>query len=432
MRRQMTRRTVEPRPASTRSVACGVLMLALLATPFGCRKGQSERPTAAREPVPVEVVSPTRMELPRSIRATGTLYGDDETTIAAEVAGRIIEVARDLGDVVEPGEVLVRIDPTPFSLQRDERASALLEALAQLGLQELPTERFDVDAVPSVEAGRVQAENARARFERGRQLAERSPPLISEQDFADLRTSAEVAESGLRTARLAAEARLAEARTLAAQLRIAERRLADATVRAPAPMEGSASIARTYAVAERRVSVGDFVSVGQALVRLVDADPIKLRVRVVERRLGQVAVGQAVEVRLEAFSEPFVGEVARVSPVVEQTTRSFPVEILIANPQRTLKPGSFAAASIRIGSESAIVVPASVLATFAGIHKVLAIKDGAIDEVRVEIGERFESGGEELIEIRSPIPDDLRVVRKPSGSLVHGTPVRIAEREPAR
>ena len=85
----------------------------------------------------------------------------------------------------------------------------------------------------AVERARLQAENARARYERGRVLAERTPPLISVQDFADLKTAWEVAESNLRVERLDAEATLAEARTLQAQVRVAEQRVTDSVHRAP-------------------------------------------------------------------------------------------------------------------------------------------------------------------------------------------------------
>lgn len=383
-----------------------------------CREREAERPAAARAPIEVEVFRPERSAVPRSIRATGTLFGDDETTLAAEVAGRVIAIESDFGDEVRPGAVLVRLDPTPFALQRDERASALREALAQLGLDALPDGTFTVERVPSVEAARAQADNAKQRLERGRQLAERSPPLISDQDFADLRTAAEVAEGAYRTARLGAEARLAEARTLAAQVAIAERRLSDATIRAPVS-DPAVDADRVYAVADRRVAVGDYVQIGQPLLRLVDADPIKLRVRVLERRIGQVRAGQRVEVRIEAFREPFEGVVSRVSPVVDEATRSFPVEILVANAERRLKPGSFATASIEVAEEEATLVPAAAVTTFAGIHKLLSIKEGTIDEVRVELGERFG----DAVEVRTRLDPNRDFLLRPSGALVQGTPV---------
>lgn len=431
-----------------RCVTFSLLLAAPLHLLVGCGRASSSRGgDEDRAPIPVELVQPERLTLPRMVRATGSLYGEDETTIAAEVAGRVIEIARDLGDPVREGEVLVRLDPMNFVLQRDERINALRQTLAQLGLVELPGEGFNVDSVPTVVAARAQAENARARAERGRLLAERTPPLISEQDYADLRTQADVAESALQTARLEAQARLAEARTLEAQVRLAEKRLADTVVRAPGdaasalaaasptndPMAGAASdgggsfdaaLAARFSVAERRVSVGDFVQVGQPLVRLVDVDPIKLRVRVVERRIGTVRVGQPASIRIEAFPRPFEGVVARVSPVVDESTRSFLVEIVVPNEARLLKPGSFATAEIAIGDEEATVVPASALVTFAGIHKLLSVKDGAVHELRVEPGARIGDGPQELVEIRTALPEGVRLIRRPSGSLVQGVPVR--------
>ena len=64
----------------------------------------------------MSVAAPVRRELPRFTQVTGTLFGDEETTIAAKVEGRVVEVLKDLGDVAMPGDPLVRVDPTDYEL----------------------------------------------------------------------------------------------------------------------------------------------------------------------------------------------------------------------------------------------------------------------------------------------------------------------------
>jgi RND family efflux transporter MFP subunit len=399
-------------------IACGAVAAAAL---VGCGADRAaDHPPSSTEAVTVSVVSPVRRELPRTIRVTGTLHGEEETTIAAKVSGRIIEILKDMGDAALPGEALLRVDPTDYELARTERERAFVESLAELGLSELPAEGIDVNALPSVERARLQAENAKAKYERARVLAERDPPLISEQDFADLKTAWDVAQSNLKVERLTAEATLAEARTIDAQVKMAEQRVNDAVHRAP--NSNATNVELRYEVAARLVTVGDFVPVGAPLMRLVDADPLKLRAPVLERRLGAVKTGQRVIVRVEAFDRAFEGDVARVSPAVDTATRSFPVEIIVPNRERLLKPGSFATAEIEIGRESALMLPASAVITFAGVHKVVLAQNGKAKEQRVELGERVD----DMVEIRGGIAETDQVVLRPPGSLVTGTPVRVA------
>lgn len=151
----------------TRSIAFAVIGGALLLATAAC--GRDEATSSETPPeVAVSVTAPMRRELPRVTQVTGTLFGDEEATIAAKVEGRVVEVLKDLGDTVAPDDPLVRVDPTDYELERAEREGAFREALARLGLSELPGGGFDVETLPSVERARLQAENATARYERAR------------------------------------------------------------------------------------------------------------------------------------------------------------------------------------------------------------------------------------------------------------------------
>jgi len=417
-----------------------VLAAALALAPAGCGREEADSKESAPE-ISVRVAQPTQRDLPRTIRVTGTLHGDEETTIAAKVEGRVVEVLKDMGDSVAAGESVIRIDATDYELARTERQRAFTEALARLGLEELPEGDLDVSKLPAVESARHQADNARARYERAKGLVNREQALISAQDFADVRTEWEVAQSQLQVEKLRAESTLAEARMLEAQVGIADQKVLDTNHRAPeAVSEADAALevgaatggmpgseplhmARVYEVAERMVTVGDFVQVGTPLVRLVDADPLKLRAAVPERRLGSVAKDQPVQVSTEASEHTSEGHVSRVSPAVDTRTRTFSVEILVANPERKLKPGSFATADIVVGNERAMVVPAAAVITFAGVHKVALVRENKIEERRVELGDPV---GDD-VEIRSGLTLEDTYVVNPSGALTTGTPVTISE-----
>lgn len=443
-------------PQETRLNRLGItslLLAAIAAIPLastGCKRqaeGGAVATAPQSPPVELEVTTPSRATIPRTVRVTGTIFGDEEATIASKVSGRIVQTLVDLGDRVTPGDTLVRIDPVDYTLARDERRRALGEALSRLGLTELPPEggTFDADAVPLVQRALVEELNAKVRFERARELAEAEPPLMGPQEFSDIQTAYNVARSDVAVQRLNARTLLALARTLEVQLRIAEQRLADTQPAAPThnppePEAGdrgmksegdaiSAPDGRTYLVAQRSVSVGDFVQVGTPLVRLVVADPVKLRIRVPERRFAEIAVGQPVAVHADAVADPtpVLAAVSRVAPALDIDTRTLPVEILIPNPDLRLKPGGFATAEITVGQTDALVVPRSAVLTFAGVHKVIAIIDGVAQERRVMLGQAARVDGVDVIQILSGLEGAETIAAAPMASLTTGTRVRIID-----
>ncbi len=97
--------------------------------------------------------------------------------------------------------------------------------------------------------------------------------------------------------------------------------------------------------------VGELASAGAPLVVLADLDTVNLTIYVPENRLGQVQVGQSVEVRVDSFPERvFLGRVAAIASQAEFIPRNvqtqeervnmvFAVEVVISNPDHALKPG---------------------------------------------------------------------------------------------
>jgi RND family efflux transporter MFP subunit len=384
-----------------------VTMLALAAGNLpacgpGAAPAQSKGP-AAPPPIEVKIEPVHRRSVQRSIEATGTLFGDEEALISAELGGRVDAVLADLGDTLRPGEPLAQIDKRDYELALLQSRAALSAALARVGLSELPADDFDPRTVPTVVSAEAEAANAKARYERGRQLYEESPPMISAQEFADLGTAAEVASGAVDVALLNARAALADARTRAAEVAVAEKRVADATVRAPGVLGEDRP---RYQVAARSVAMGEYVTPGRAMFRLVATDPVKFRATVPERYAGDVHAGQGAEAHVEAYDEAFAGKVGRVSPRIDPASRTFEVEIDIPNGDGRLKPGAFARGSIFTREEDAVFVPEAAVVTFAGVQKVFTVKDGKAVEHRVRTGARLDG----LVEIASGLEVDAVVI----------------------
>lgn len=97
------------------------------------------------------------------------------------------------------------------------------------------------------------------------------------------------------------------------------------------------------------VDIGTSVSSQTPIALVVDMDRVKIDLDIPEKYLPQISLGQKATLGVDAYpGEEFVGEVREVSPVVDLTTRSSPIEIIVDNPEHRLKSGMFAKVNLVI------------------------------------------------------------------------------------
>lgn len=341
-------------------------LIALLAV--SC--GKSEARKSARADGAPRVVRVARAEsrpMERVLHVVGTLSAHEEATIAAQVAGQIETNHVDLGDRVAAGQELVLIDTTSYDALTRQSAAMLAKATAA-------------------------AASATQNLKRIQDLQRDKIASTADLDQA-------VAEAG----KTAADVKAAEAADAIARLNLERSRVR-------APFAG--------AVAQRIVNAGDYVAVGTPIARLVKTDPLRLRLEVPERESMAVRVGQDVRVSIEGDTNLYRGQIARVAPAIREADRMLQVEADIPN-QGALRVGLFANAQIIVNaSEAALSVPASSLVVFAGIEKVITIKEGKALEKTIATGRR----GPDWVEIVSGLNAGEEVVVDPGG-LRTGQPV---------
>jgi RND family efflux transporter MFP subunit len=390
----------------------GAVLLAV--SGVACERDTAPARAAARaktqEPRPVRVVVASVGSLPRTVTVTGTLAADEEVVAGFKVAGRVSEIAVDLGSPVRKGQLLARLDPTDFRLRVDQAEAALRQVRAGLGLpRDGSAESVDPEKTALVREARAVLEEARLNRDRVARLWEKNLIARSEVDASQSRLL--VAESRYQAALEEIRNRqelLAERRS---GLALARQQLSDAVL--SAPIDG--------AVRERRASVGEYLAAGAPVFGLVRVHPLRLRVAVPERDAPTVRVGQAVRVLLEGDPAAHAGRVARLSPSIQEQNRTLIVEAEVANREGKLRPGSFARAEIVVEADrTAVMVPAPAVVTFAGLEKVFVVKDGKAVEKRIRTGRR--SG--DRVEILEGVAAGEPVVADP-GNLVGGTPVTV-------
>lgn len=358
----------------------------------------------------VRVTPAIEKRLIRAITVTGTLAAEEQVALGFKVPGRIERMAVDLGSRVRAGQLLARLVPVDFELQVQQAEAALQQARARLGLEPAGTdERIDPEATSVVRQARAVLDEARLTHGRLKTFVDRGISSRSELDGAD--AALKVADGryvdALEEVRNR-QALLAQRRT---ELELAGQQLTDAALLAP--FEGI--------IRERVGSPGQYVAAGAPIATLVRMHPLRLQADVPERDANQVKIGQEVRVRVEGGTEGHTGRVVRVSPAIDEQSRSLRVEAEVGNRAASIRPGSFATADIIVASQApAIVVPASAIVTFAGVEKVLTVTGGKVVEKRVTLGRREGT----QVEVLDGIAPGEPVIIEP-GNLVDGEAVRV-------
>jgi membrane fusion protein, multidrug efflux system len=279
-------------------------------------------PPEARPPAAVAVAPVKGVDEPVIVEATGSFQADESSDVAPESSGRVMATPVDVGQRVSKGAVLIRIQAVDANLRLEEARAAVQRADANLKLAE--------------------SQNSLAQTTAKRNDALLKGGLIPQTTADEARTQAETMANNV----LVARASLAQVR---AQLALAEKAVSDVVV--VAPFAGY--------ISQRRVAVGEFVQPSTAVVTLLRIDPLRLQLTIPSVQAAQVAVGQAVTARVDAFpGQTFEGRISAVNPLIAAESRSFIVEAKVPNPKGDLKPGMFAVASIDQGrTERAMLVP---------------------------------------------------------------------------
>jgi len=254
-------------------------------------------------PIPVEGGMVVQDTLVISVAAAAQAAAEKEAVLLAQVAGRITRVRVAENDAVGTGRLLIEIDTTQYVLAVS-RAQAQV-ARADATYRELTM--FD-----------DQIEDPAVREER--------------QRMARARSGLEDAEFGLR------EAELTLSRT-----------------QITAPFAGR--------VASVQVVQGETVRVGDELASVVDLDPIRVVVQVLESEVGLLSQRNRASVRFAAFpGETFTGRIATINPVIDQNTRTSRVIVNVPNPDGRLLPGMYARVSLEARKfPNRILVPRSAI-----------------------------------------------------------------------
>jgi RND family efflux transporter MFP subunit len=389
--------------------AAGALAAAALAAACSTPNASASTAAAAPEPIAIATAVVESQPIDRYLRVTGSLVADEQAEVSAEVSGRVIATPVERGTRIAEGAALATISTTQASAQLAEADANAAQIEARLGLG--PGQAFDPLRVPDVMSAKAALDLAAAEFSRIQSLLEQN--VVSQSEYDQRRMQVEAARQQYRTAQNAAEQSLRALDAARARVALARKAMADTTVRAPF----------AGLVAERLVSVGDYVSAGTRVATVVRIDPVRVELTVPEHAVSLIKDGQPVRLTVDAYpGEEFVARLRHISPALRADQRALTVEAIAANADGRLKPGLFATAAIQLPAGApALLVPATAIETVSGTSRVyVKVNGGTVEERIVAIGETVGP----RVEVTSGLSSGEVVAAEPKGRLADGVAVR--------
>lgn len=321
-------------------------------------------------PIQVRIATAVPSTLDAQAKVTGTVQAFRKATVAAEVSGRVVARLVEPGDLVEPGQVLVRLD--------NERARiAQTEAKAQLS------------------ARQVDLAQAQSEYQRGTDL--QAKDFISDDALDTLRFAQQRAASQL----AAAEAALAAA----------NRARADTRIRTP-----------FMGTAERvHVQQGDFLAPGTQVVTLTDFSKARIQAGVTAREATLLAQTKIAEVTLEALGpRRFTGDIRSIGRIADPATGTYTVEVWLDGAFAPLREGMVATVHMPyFTAEQRLAVPVSAVFRRDGAMHVFAVQDneaylrpvrtGRTDGTLIEIEEGLTEGSAVVVDGQFALRDGATV-----------------------
>lgn len=368
--RRWVRSRLAPWRRSGALIAAGLFVL-LAGLPLALRAADAPAPPA----VPVVIAVAQLQELAPVVWYPASVISRRDARLAAEVAGRLVEVA-EVGTRVQAGEAVARLDDTLLRQSEAEQTALIRREQARLVLFSAEVSRLS----------RLARQNNAAQSQLDQAVADR-----------------DVARSEL----TAAQARLAQTRE----------RLARTVLRTPFPA----------VITERRMQAGEWAEAGAAVVRVVDPAALEVQAWVPARALSRLSPGTALIVRegTAGSSRNAQGRLRALVPVGDDTSRLFEVRVALGAAQTALNWP--AGKSLQLGvptaaSRQVVTVPRDALVLRRdGISVYRVGADDGAERVRVETGEANGS----RIEVRGDIRPGDRVVIRGGERLRPGQKVRI-------
>ncbi|MEJ2085355.1 MAG: efflux RND transporter periplasmic adaptor subunit [Acidobacteriota bacterium] len=294
--------------------------------------------------------------------ASGTVEPWQRVSPGTKIMGRISQVNVDIGDRVEKGQLLARLEDADLRAAVEQARAAIAIAEARLS-------------------------SAESQFHRMSALADRGSATT--RSLEDATSSYQIALASLQQAK--------------ADLSSAEATLQYSEVRSPI----------TGFVVAKNVEIGGMAGPGRPFFTIENTAKVKVTAQVAESDIVGLAEGDTAHVDIPVVERSVEATVSRVVPAADPASRTFDVEVHLDNPDQAIKSGMFARISFPRGERQALLIPASALVTRGQLDGVYVVDEQRARLRWVRLGREFETMREVLSGLEPgevfvvSIPEDL-------------------------
>lgn len=297
-------------------------------------------------PKPVyQALAVEKRDIVVSAQASGAIQPDTTVEVKTRASGEVLQILAETGQLVNRGQLLIRIDPR-------QAKNAVDQSKAQLTLSQ------------------AQLDNAKTQLDRSKTL--RDAQTITQQEYETAQLAYASASAAVVRARIDVETNQIS--------------LEDTDVRAP--ITGviiQKGVERGQVVASATFNAGG----GTVLMKMADLNLVQVRTLVDETDIGKIKAGQATTVTVDAYpNRPFQGEVLKIEPLAEvlQNVTMFPVLVRIDNREGLLRPGMNSEVEIHVGRrDSVLAVPNSALRTQKDVESAAGVLGLTMEQVNAQL-----------------------------------------------
>ena len=278
----------------------------------------------------VEAVQARYGSLPLVERFSGNVRSENQVPLFPQISAKIEQVFVENGQYVDKDQKLVQLESEQFKQQ-------LIQAEAGL--------RINQARLKQAEAA---LSELKSRYNRSKQLADKE--LSSDAEIEQLEAQLISSEANVELAK----AQLAQSESL-----VEERKEQLSRTVIKAPISGT--------IGQRNAQVGMQVSQNTQLFMIGDLTKLRIEIVLTESMLNKISIGQTARIMVEDYegNDRIVeAKLSRISPFLNEVTRSTEAEIDVENTNGWLKPGMFVPVDVLFGeSEKATLIPVSAIYT---------------------------------------------------------------------
>jgi len=276
----------------------------------------------------VEAVESQYGSLPLVERFSGNVVSENQVRLFPEVSAKVAQVFVENGDYVQKGDLLVKLEDEPFQKQLQQAEAGLKINKARLKQAE------------------AQLKELEAQYKRIQTLADK-----------DLSSQLEIEQIEAQKVSAEADVELAQAQVDQSEALVEERanQLSKTSIKAPV----------TGTVGQRNAQPGMQATPSTSLFMIGDLSKLRVEIVLTENMLNKIKVGQTAAITLESESGENIvidAKLSRISPFLNEVTRSTEAEIDVENQGDVLKPGMYVPVDIFFGeSQQATLIPTSAI-----------------------------------------------------------------------